>query len=165
MSKGYEETRRWRVVDALGESVTVIPLESKADALEHLERASQRSRPPERQPLRLQVRQVIGSPWRDVASVRPSEGEQDGQVCPTCGAERRDGELSPSMTSSKPEPALERVTLMLCSLCLEGKGGECHTPGCALWMVSAPDLPLRTRIEDAPASELLSCERSGDGGE
>ena len=30
----------------------------------------------------------------------------------------------------------------LCELCVEGKGGECHTPGCALWCKSAPDVPL-----------------------
>lgn len=44
---------------------------------------------------------------------------------------------------------LYRVTLTLCELCLDGKGGECHTPGCALWMNRSPDVPLRfnaTRI-------------------
>jgi len=49
-----------------------------------------------------------------------------------------------------PEPTLERVTLTMCSLCLDGKGGECHTPGCALWMNRAPDVTLRSKIE-APA--------------
>lgn len=39
-------------------------------------------------------------------------------------------------------PALFTVTLTLCSLCLRGEGGECHSPGCALWMKSAPDCPL-----------------------
>jgi hypothetical protein len=29
-----------------------------------------------------------------------------------------------------PEPTLHAVTCTVCSLCLEGAGGECHTPGC-----------------------------------
>lgn len=40
------------------------------------------------------------------------------------------------------EPRVYRVTLWLCELCLTGKGGECHTPGCALWLNRAPDLSL-----------------------
>jgi hypothetical protein len=51
------------------------------------------------------------------------------------------------------EPTLERVTLTLCSLCLDGKGGECHTPGCALWINRAPDLELRSKVEAAPAQQ------------
>jgi hypothetical protein len=39
-------------------------------------------------------------------------------------------------------PALRRVTLVLCADCLGGSGGECHTPGCALWFNRAPDVPL-----------------------
>ncbi len=41
-----------------------------------------------------------------------------------------------------PGTSLHRVTLTLCSLCLLGEGGECHTPGCALWINRAPDIPL-----------------------
>jgi hypothetical protein len=37
---------------------------------------------------------------------------------------------------------LYRVTLDLCFLCLGGAGGECHVPGCVLYMNRAPDLPL-----------------------
>lgn len=40
------------------------------------------------------------------------------------------------------EVTLLRVTLTLCTLCLSGKGGECHSPGCALWMRRAPDVPV-----------------------
>lgn len=46
------------------------------------------------------------------------------------------------MTSAL-EPTLHDVCLTLCSLCLDGAGGECHTPGCALWLNRAPDLSLR----------------------
>lgn len=46
-----------------------------------------------------------------------------------------------------PEPTLARVSLVLCSLCLSGAGGECHIPGCALWMNRAPDVPLAVRHE------------------
>lgn len=41
------------------------------------------------------------------------------------------------------EIAYHEVTLRLCAMCLDGKGGECHSPGCALWINRAPDLPLR----------------------
>lgn len=37
---------------------------------------------------------------------------------------------------------LTTVELRLCDLCLSGAGGECHSPGCALWMNRAPDIPL-----------------------
>lgn len=45
------------------------------------------------------------------------------------------------------EPTLVRVTLVLCTDCLRGAGGECHTPGCALWMNRAPDVPLADHCE------------------
>jgi hypothetical protein len=46
-------------------------------------------------------------------------------------------------------PDLLNVRLTLCRACLEGKGGECHSPGCALWMNSAPDIPV-TEYEVVP---------------
>lgn len=51
------------------------------------------------------------------------------------------------------EPELERVTIVLCSLCLDGRGGECHTPGCALWINRAPDLELRSKV--GPSDEAV----------
>jgi hypothetical protein len=42
---------------------------------------------------------------------------------------------------------LVRVMLVLCSRCLAGEGGECHVPGCALWMNRAPDVPIADRCE------------------
>lgn len=42
---------------------------------------------------------------------------------------------------------LVRVTLVLCTGCLAGVGGECHTPGCALWMNRAPDVPIADKCE------------------
>lgn len=44
---------------------------------------------------------------------------------------------------------LERVTLVMCSACLDGEGGECHTPGCAFWINRAPDIPVRPNVERA----------------
>jgi len=38
---------------------------------------------------------------------------------------------------------LETVVVTLCADCLDGKGGECHTPGCVLWAKSAPDVSIR----------------------
>lgn len=66
--------RRYRVVDAIGEAVTVFSIENEADALEHFERASRMKRAPERQPLRLQVREIVRSPWHDV----PARSEVPG---------------------------------------------------------------------------------------
>jgi hypothetical protein len=43
--------------------------------------------------------------------------------------------------------ALARVTLVLCTACLHGFGGECHTPGCAMWMSTAPDVEIVTKCE------------------
>jgi len=49
------------------------------------------------------------------------------------------------------EPTLHRVVLWLCSMCLDGEAGECHTPGCALWLNRAPDLSIR----DSPMVESI----------
>jgi hypothetical protein len=37
---------------------------------------------------------------------------------------------------------LYQVTLNLCTGCLQGVGGICWTPGCALWAHQAPDAPV-----------------------
>jgi len=49
---------------------------------------------------------------------------------------------SPARAASEEIP-VRLVRLWLCDPCLDGAGGECHTPGCALWINRAPDLPLR----------------------
>lgn len=54
-------------------------------------------------------------------------------------AQRRIGGPAPGAT----EPGVHLVQLRLCDPCIDGEGGECHTPGCALWINRAPDLPLR----------------------
>lgn len=49
------------------------------------------------------------------------------------------------------------VAVMVCSLCLGGIPGECHTPGCWFWMKDAPTkdearvlsmLPLKVGMRD-----------------
>lgn len=57
-------------------------------------------------------------------------------------------ELTSRATAQQSEPEIEtfEVLIRLCSLCLEGAGGECHTPGCAMWLNRAPDLPLREHV-------------------
>jgi hypothetical protein len=53
------------------------------------------------------------------------------------------------------EPAVRRVIVNLCELCIAGAGGECHVPGCVLWINRAPDLPLHPELmEDATIDEL-----------
>lgn len=45
------------------------------------------------------------------------------------------------------EPATFIVDgLRICEFCLDGKGGECHSPGCVLFLSKAPDIPLREKI-------------------
>lgn len=44
--------------------------------------------------------------------------------------------------SADDDDGLQAVHLTLCHACREGAGGECHTPGCSLWMNRAPDLPV-----------------------
>lgn len=63
------------------------------------------------------------------------------------------------MTDQEEEVALYRVRLTLCTLCLAGAGGQCHTPGCALWINRAPDLSLLDRVlmeagVDKPAATM-----------
>lgn len=41
---------------------------------------------------------------------------------------------------------LNKVTLHMCGLCLDGAGGECHVPGCVFWMTQAPGIPIRNRV-------------------
>lgn len=55
------------------------------------------------------------------------------------------------------EPTLHQVTTTICSLCLDGEGGECHTPGCILWLNRAPDLPLRESILEFGGSIVAPC--------
>lgn len=46
------------------------------------------------------------------------------------------------------EPVLQFVTgtVPICSACLDGEGGECHTPGCILWISRAPDIAIRSML-------------------
>jgi hypothetical protein len=41
------------------------------------------------------------------------------------------------------EPTVHEVRLYLCSLCLDGAGGCCNVPGCALCRRTAPDIAIR----------------------
>lgn len=56
---------------------------------------------------------------------------------------------------------LQFVSLWLCDLCLDGEGGECHMPGCALWMNRAPDLPIRDKVQIPAVSELEHVLKGG----
>lgn len=50
-----------------------------------------------------------------------------------------------------PEPLITQVPV--CELCLEGKGSECHVPGCVYWMHAVP--PKGT----FPASPMMEAVR------
>lgn len=52
-----------------------------------------------------------------------------------------------SEPSTGHEWQLHRVTLDLCEGCISGQGGQCHTPGCILWIHDVDAIPLdRDRI-------------------
>ena len=43
---------------------------------------------------------------------------------------------------------LEQVACNICNFCLDGVGGECHTPGCLFWMQDAPQISLREIVKE-----------------
>lgn len=64
------------------------------------------------------------------------------------------------------ETTASLYAIYLCDLCVHGKGGECHSPGCALWINRAPDLALTTPLLQ-PMEEYLAeraAQRSGGEG-
>lgn len=61
-------------------------------------------------------------------------------ACTTCGYIA--AIVSEGGAEDSPGISLHKVTLILCSLCLNGEGGECHTPGCSLWLHRAPDTAI-----------------------
>lgn len=46
--------------------------------------------------------------------------------------------------SADDEVPVHRYLIYLCDLCIGGAGGECHVPGCALWLNRAPDMAIDT---------------------
>lgn len=81
--------------------------------------------------------------------------------------------LAPKVTGEpdvRGEIRVHLVELRLCELCLLGRGGECHVPGCALWLNRAPDLALHPEmyaiIDQEGVCRFCGCtdERACDGG-
>ena len=70
------------------------------------------------------------------------------------------------MTAASPEEAagpqipVHLVHLYLCDPCLDGAGGECHTPGCSLWMHLALTQPVR----ESQGVTVLGTDRDGNAG-
>lgn len=58
-------------------------------------------------------------------------------------------------------PKVEPITLPLCADCLDGKGGDCVTPGCALWMCKGPAVGLRDMALTASAASIALAEFHG----
>lgn len=57
--------------------------------------------------------------------------------------------------------AVTPMLLSVCWYCQQGSGGECHTPGCSLYMNRAPDIPLapllsRDELIEAGAEALAT---------
>lgn len=72
----------------------------------------------------------------------PEFGERDPN-CSVCG-------MAWPKPAPSAEPELQFVTgtIPICSACLDGEGGECHTPGCILWINRAPDLAIRDMLRE-----------------
>jgi hypothetical protein len=79
--------------------------------------------------------------------------------CGRCGAEVREGKMRHFCGEPYPFKAATDIrvvryvpetparaegltSVLLCDACMAGEGGECHTPGCALWLNRAPDIPV-----------------------
>jgi hypothetical protein len=54
-----------------------------------------------------------------------------------------DTPLVPTWMQDKGEPMVKMYSIWLCDMCVSGEGGECHSPGCALFLNRAPDIPLQ----------------------
>jgi len=50
------------------------------------------------------------------------------------------------MTENKDPPLFVCDGVYFCGLCLTGEGGECHSPGCIMFLSTAPDLPIGEKI-------------------
>lgn len=107
------------------------------------------------------------------------EHKNECQTCKTCGGSREVDDTIHSVNagvdiskpcpdcSPKPDPlheqsviALRHIAIWICEACLEGKGEECHTPGCALWLhtVSLPIAPEMYEIINGSKPEQPSGE-------
>jgi hypothetical protein len=62
------------------------------------------------------------------------------------------------MRSRDHTPALRRVSMIMCEYCISGAGGECHTPGCVLWLNRAPDLAISTQPSFMAADVCEVCK-------
>ncbi len=58
------------------------------------------------------------------------------------------------------EPLLCEITgtIYICEACLDGEGGECHTPGCMFWVRRAPDVPIRDFIDEICGARIQVLE-------
>ena len=71
-------------------------------------------------------------------------------------------------TNETDEIKLRRVTLNLCELCINGEGGECHTPGCSAHPVQpghggtvARPAERLQRVVPRPTEQLVHVMREG----
>ena len=44
------------------------------------------------------------------------------------------------------EPEVLEIAIRVCRPCLDGAGGQCHTPGCALWLHDMDTLPIAREL-------------------
>jgi len=54
------------------------------------------------------------------------------------------------------EPHIVTMELRICNLCLDGKEGECHSPGCMFWMCPAITAEQARRLRDWAFTDIAA---------
>jgi len=54
------------------------------------------------------------------------------------------------------QPSIVTMELRICTLCLDGKAGECHSPGCMFWMCPAITAEQAQRLRDWAFTDIAA---------
>ncbi len=57
------------------------------------------------------------------------------------------------------DPSVVRIEIAICTLCLNGAGGECHVPGCWFWMCPAITAEQAERIRSWAFTEIAAANK------
>ena len=60
---------------------------------------------------------------------------------------------------SEREPTIVTMELRICTLCLDGKEGECHSPGCMFWMCPAISAEQAERLRGWAFADIAAANR------
>jgi len=57
------------------------------------------------------------------------------------------------------DPTIVTMELRICALCLDGKEGECHSPGCMFWMCPAITAEQAARLRSWAFTDIAAANR------